>query len=95
MFLAEKLGEWHQGEPIYDHTEWVTLLAASTGAQYTGIFRALPANNKESIMSVAIEDKSTASCPQMSHRPEHSLSVEFIETILCINAASDEGVVNW
>ena len=95
MFLAEKLGEWHQGEPIYDHTEWVTLLAASTRAQYTGVFRALPANNEESIMSVAIEYKSTAGSPQMPYCPEHSLSVEFIETILCINAASDEGVINW
>ena len=95
MFLAEKLGEWDKSEPIDDHTEWITLLAASPGVQYAGYLVALSADNQKGMVPVAIEDKAAANGPQVPNCPKHSFPVELIETILCINAASDEGVVNW
>ena len=44
-------------------------------------------------MLVAIEYKPTSSRPEMLYSPKYGFSVELVETILCINATSDEGVV--
>ena len=44
---------------------------------------------------VAIKYKSTANSPQVSHGPELGLSVELIESILCIDASRDIGVTEW
>ena len=44
---------------------------------------------------VAIKYKSTANSPQVSHGPELGLSVELIESILCIDASRDIGVIEW